>query len=135
MALLAIYVGLKIGDLLGMILAPVLVLMVRNLWQAGMFHATVRDLTLAARDMAALLHREVVEHEAPGKPKRPPPPSPPAPPGGGGVEGRKPFKKGNGKLKVFLLRFHGFFINVSYTVHSKKKQGHFFKGTLLAGKI
>ncbi len=34
-ALLAIYVGLKIGDLLGMILGPVLVLMVRNLWQAG----------------------------------------------------------------------------------------------------
>ena len=56
-------------SLLGMILAPVLVLMVRNLWQAGMFHATVRDLTLAARDMAALLHREVVEHEAARKAK------------------------------------------------------------------
>ena len=97
MALLAIYVGLKIGSLLGMILAPVLVLMVRNLWQAGMFHATVRDLTLAARDMAALLHREVVEHEAAQKPKRPPPPSPPCPLGGEESKEGEPFKKGNGK--------------------------------------
>ena len=95
-ALLAIYVGLKIGSLLGMILAPVLVLMVRNLWQAGMFHATVRDLTLAARDMAALLHREVVEHEAARKAKAAASAEPSLPPseGEGPKEGETVQKKG-----------------------------------------
>ena len=114
-ALLAIYVGLKIGSLLGMILAPVLVLMVRNLWQAGMFHATVRDLTLAARDMAALLHREVVEHEAARKAKAAasaePPPCPPRR-GEGSKEG-KPFKKRERKVKSFSTSISWFFINVS----------------------
>lgn len=76
LALLAIYVGLKIGSLLGMILAPVVVLMIRNLWKAGMFHATVRDLTRAGRDMAALLHREVVEHQAAQPPAAPAEPAP-----------------------------------------------------------
>ena len=95
-ALLAIYVGLKIGSLLGMILAPVLVLMVRNLWQAGMFHATVRDLTLAARDMAALLHREVVEHEAAQKAKAAASAEPSLPPSEGeeSKEGETVQKKG-----------------------------------------
>ena len=95
-ALLAIYVGLKIGSLLGMILAPVLVLMVRNLWQAGMFHATVRDLTLAARDMAALLHREVVEHEAARKAKEAASAEAPLPPSEGeeSKEGETVQKKG-----------------------------------------
>lgn len=95
-ALLAIYVGLKIGSLLGMILAPVLVLMVRNLWQAGMFHATVRDLTLAARDMAALLHREVVEHEAAQKAKAAASAEAPLPPSEGeeSKEGETVQKKG-----------------------------------------
>ena len=80
LALLAIYVGLKIGSLLGMILAPVVVLMVRNLWRAGMFHATLRDITRAGRDMAALLHREVVEFEAARKPAQSPAnPDEPAP--------------------------------------------------------
>ena len=90
------YVGLKIGSLLGMILAPVLVLMVRNLWQAGMFHATVRDLTLAARDMAALLHREVVEHEAARKAKAAASAEPSLPPseGEGSKEGETVQKKG-----------------------------------------
>lgn len=58
LSLFAIYVGMKIGGLLAMILAPVLLLMLRNLWQVGMFHATWRDLTAAARDMAALLRQE-----------------------------------------------------------------------------
>ncbi len=61
LSLFAIYVGMKIGGLLAMILAPVLLLMLRNLWQVGMFHATWRDLTLAARDMAALLRQEPEE--------------------------------------------------------------------------
>ena len=56
--------------ILFMILAPVLLLMLRNLWRAGMFHATVRDLTMAARDMAAILH---------GKPEETDPPEPEKP--------------------------------------------------------
>lgn len=48
LSLLAIYVGMKLGGVVAMILAPVLLLMLRNLWRAGMFHATVRDLTMAA---------------------------------------------------------------------------------------
>ena len=61
LSLFAIYVGMKIGGVLAMILAPVLLLMLRNLWRVGMFHATWRDLTAAAHDMAALLHRETEE--------------------------------------------------------------------------
>lgn len=61
LSLFAIYVGMKLGGVLAMILAPVLLLMLRNLWQVGMFHATWRDLTAAARDMAALLHQEPEE--------------------------------------------------------------------------
>ena len=58
LSLLAIYVGMKIGGVLAMILAPVLLLMLRNLWQAGMFHDTVRDLYLLFGDLYALLHRD-----------------------------------------------------------------------------
>lgn len=55
-SLLAIYVGMRLAGVLGMIFGPVLVIMVRNLWQAGMFRDTVADISLAARDMHALLH-------------------------------------------------------------------------------
>lgn len=58
LSLLAIYAGMKIGGVLAMILAPVLLLMLRNLWQAGMFHDTVRDLYLLFGDLYALLHRD-----------------------------------------------------------------------------
>lgn len=55
-SLLTIYVGMRLAGVLGMIFGPVLAIMVRNLWQAGMFRDTVADLSLAARDMHALLH-------------------------------------------------------------------------------
>lgn len=58
LSLFAIYVGMKIGGVLAMILAPVLLLMLRNLWRAGMFHATVRDLAMMCTDLAAILRRE-----------------------------------------------------------------------------
>ncbi len=57
LSLFAIYVGMKIGGVLAMILAPVLLLMLRNLWRAGMFHATVHDLAMVCRDLGAILHR------------------------------------------------------------------------------
>ena len=49
LSLFAIYVGMKIGGVLAMILAPVLLLMLRNLWRAGMFHATVADLAMVKK--------------------------------------------------------------------------------------
>ena len=70
LSLLAIYVGMKLGGVVAMILAPVLLLMLRNLWRAGMFHATVRDLTMAARDMAAILHGRPEETDPP-EPEKP----------------------------------------------------------------
>ena len=41
-----------------------------ELWRAGMFHATVRDLTMAARDMAAILHGRPEETDPP-EPEKP----------------------------------------------------------------
>lgn len=58
LSLLAIYVGMRLGGVAAMILAPVLLLMMRNLWRAGMFRATFRDVSRAAEDMWAVLHRE-----------------------------------------------------------------------------
>lgn len=55
LSLLAIYVGMKLGGVLWMILAPVLVIMFRNLWRAGVFLESWRDLSLAARDLTAIL--------------------------------------------------------------------------------
>lgn len=57
LSLLAIYVGMKLGGVLGMILGPVLLIMVRNLWQAGMFRETVGDLAMAGEDFTALLRK------------------------------------------------------------------------------
>ena len=56
LSLLAIYVGMRTAGVLGMILGPVLLIMVRNLWRAGMFQDTMGDLALAANDMHAILH-------------------------------------------------------------------------------
>lgn len=56
LSLLAIYVGMKLAGVGGMILAPILVIMFRNLWRAGMFRDTARDLSQAGRDLYAILH-------------------------------------------------------------------------------
>ena len=61
LSLFAMYVGMKIGGVLAMILAPVLLLMLRNLWRAGMFHATAADLAMVCRDLGAILHRTPAE--------------------------------------------------------------------------
>lgn len=63
LSLLGIYVGMRTAGVLGMILGPVLLIMIRNLWRAGMFRATVDDLTLMARDMHAILHSGHEEQE------------------------------------------------------------------------
>ena len=56
LSLLAIYVGMRMAGVLGMILGPVLLIMMRNLWRAGMFRDTFGDITMAANDMHAILH-------------------------------------------------------------------------------
>lgn len=56
LSLFAIYAGMRLGGVLGMILGPVVVLMARNLWQAGMFRDTFADLSMVFRDLHAILH-------------------------------------------------------------------------------
>ncbi|MCF0123734.1 MAG: sporulation integral membrane protein YtvI [Ruminiclostridium sp.] len=56
LSLLAIYAGMRTTGVLGMILAPILLIMVRNLWQAGMFRDSVGDIAMATNDMQAILH-------------------------------------------------------------------------------
>ena len=54
-SLVSIYVGMKLAGVLGMILGPILLLIVRNLSEMGMFRNIQRDLTAAAGDIAAIL--------------------------------------------------------------------------------
>ena len=54
-SLVSIYVGMKLAGVLGMILGPILLLIVRNLSEMGMFRNIHRDLTAAAGDIAAIL--------------------------------------------------------------------------------
>ena len=55
LSLVSIYVGMKLAGVLGMILGPILLLIVRNLSEMGMFRNIHRDLTAAAGDIAAIL--------------------------------------------------------------------------------
>lgn len=59
LSLLSIFVGMKAFGVLGMILAPTLLLVVINVARSGVFHAVVSDISLAFQDLTALLkHRE-----------------------------------------------------------------------------
>ncbi len=55
LSLVSIYVGMKLGGVLGMIFGPVLLLVALNLAGMGMFHGLRLDLEAAARDVAAIL--------------------------------------------------------------------------------
>ncbi len=55
LSLVSIYVGMKLGGVLGMILGPILLLVVLNLAGMGMFHGVRLDLEAAARDISAIL--------------------------------------------------------------------------------
>lgn len=58
LSLLSVYVGMKLGGVLGMILGPVLTLVVLNLAGMGLFRGLRADLSAAAWDVAAILsHR------------------------------------------------------------------------------
>ena len=58
LSLLSVYVGMKLGGVLGMILGPVLTLVLLNLASMGLFRGLREDLSAAAWDVAAILsHR------------------------------------------------------------------------------
>ena len=55
LSLVGIYVGMRLGGVGGMILAPIAVLVFLNLAQAGLFSGIHRDLSTAMDDIAAIL--------------------------------------------------------------------------------
>lgn len=55
LSLVSIYVGMRLGGVGGMILAPIAVLVFLNLAQAGLFSGIHRDLSIAMDDIAAIL--------------------------------------------------------------------------------
>lgn len=54
-SLISIYVGMKLGGVLGMILGPVVCLILVNVARGGFLDNTARDLRLAIRDISAIL--------------------------------------------------------------------------------
>ena len=55
LSLMSIYIGMRLGGVLGMILGPVAALVLLNLGKSGVFDGLLHDLSLAAGDLAALL--------------------------------------------------------------------------------
>lgn len=55
LSLVGIYVGMRLGGVLGMILGPMLLLVFINLAKLGIFRPTVDDLRMAWRDVAGIL--------------------------------------------------------------------------------
>lgn len=54
-SLISIYVGMRLGGVLGMILGPVVCLILLNIVRGGFLDNTARDLRLAVRDISAIL--------------------------------------------------------------------------------
>lgn len=61
LSLISIYVGMRVGGVLGMILGPILTLVVLNLTTMGIFHGIRLDIVAAAQDVSAILS----QHPAP----------------------------------------------------------------------
>lgn len=55
LSLVGIYVGMKLGGVLGMVVGPLLLLVCINLTRLGIFRPVLDDLGLAARDINAIL--------------------------------------------------------------------------------
>ena len=55
LSLFSIYIGMKLGGVVGMILGPILLLVVLNLVRGGMFKGVFRDVRMAGQDLAAIL--------------------------------------------------------------------------------
>ncbi len=70
LSLLSIYIGMKAFGVLGMILAPTLLLVVINVCASGVFESLVADVTLAFQDVTAFLKNRKEDH--PDEPPLPP---------------------------------------------------------------
>ena len=57
LSLMSIYVGMKLGGVLGMILGPTILLICLNLAAMGIFRGLRLDLTAAGQDVLAILSR------------------------------------------------------------------------------
>ena len=55
LSLVGIYLGMRIGGVLGMVIGPLLLLVFVNLAKLGIFRPALRDLSLAASDIHAIL--------------------------------------------------------------------------------
>ena len=55
LSLVGIYVGMRAGGVLGMVVGPLLLLVCVNLAKLGIFRPAIRDLSLAASDISAIL--------------------------------------------------------------------------------
>lgn len=53
-SLVSIYVGMKLGGVIGMVLGPVTCLVILNIARGGLFDSTADDLRLALRDLMAI---------------------------------------------------------------------------------
>ncbi len=57
LSLVSIYVGMKLGGVMGMIFGPILALVFLNLCELGVFRGLVEDVVIASRDVAQFLKR------------------------------------------------------------------------------
>jgi len=55
LSLVGIYMGMKLGGVLGMVVGPLLLLVCINLAKLGIFRPVLDDLSLAAADISAIL--------------------------------------------------------------------------------
>ncbi len=55
LSLVSVYVGMKLGGVIGMVLGPVLCLVALNVYRSGVLDNTLADVRLAARDVSAIL--------------------------------------------------------------------------------
>ena len=71
LSLVGIYVGMKVGGVLGMVMGPLLLLVCINLTKLGIFQPVLDDLTLAAGDINAILRsgRRADKREEDEKPR------------------------------------------------------------------
>lgn len=55
LSLISIYVGMRVGGIIGMILGPILLLIILNLYRAGVFPGLRRDIHMAVEDLRTIL--------------------------------------------------------------------------------
>ena len=61
LSLVSIYVGMRLGGVLGMVLGPTVALIALNLVKLGLFEGLRLDLSAAAEDIMALLRERPEE--------------------------------------------------------------------------